>query len=177
MGKRVNKANVQVKYDMYIALLRLLEKQNISTIGVSDLAEEAGVSRMAFYRNYNTIEDILKENLEILFTEYAKEDAKTEEREIYCAYHYMIHCLNFFLKHHKLMDALINCGMGDMILARITEYLLQKWAPDHEKKADQMKMCIFAGAIYNIYREWAKREFKESPEELAEILSSIQMMI
>lgn len=174
MGKHINKANMQVKYDMYTALLGLLKKHNISTIGVSELTEEAGVSRMAFYRNYNTIEDILKEHLEIMFMDYAAEDAKTEESEIYCAYHYMIHCLKFFLKHHELMDALISCGMGDMVLARITEYLIQKWTPDPEKKADQMKMCVFAGAIYNIYREWAKREFRESPEELAEILSTIQ---
>ena len=74
--KRTSQANLQVKREMYDALSRLLKEKPLSTITVSDITTEAGVSRMAFYRNYHAIEDILMEHLDEVV-----EDYKIEERE------------------------------------------------------------------------------------------------
>ena len=64
MNKRISQANVYVKNEMYEALLKLLEEKSFSAISVSDITTEANVSRMSFYRNYNSIEDILIEHLD-----------------------------------------------------------------------------------------------------------------
>ena len=58
MKKRISQTNIQVKQDMYKALLRLIGDKTFSSISVSDVTSEANVSRMSFYRNYNAIEDI-----------------------------------------------------------------------------------------------------------------------
>ena len=63
MKKRISQTNIQVKQNMYKALLRLMKNKPFSSIAVSDITSEAGVSRMSFYRNYNAIEDILTEHL------------------------------------------------------------------------------------------------------------------
>ena len=41
------------------ALLQLLEKNTYSTITVSQVVRRAGVSRMAFYRNFDKLDDVL----------------------------------------------------------------------------------------------------------------------
>lgn len=123
--KRVSQTNLevntQVKYSMYEALLNLLERKNFSAITVSDITSEAGVSRMSFYRNYESIEDILVEHLNEVVGEYWKEDMEyliPECENVYYGKAYMIHCFQFFYRHHEFIDTLISCGMGDLFLAK-----------------------------------------------------------
>lgn len=40
---------------------------------------------------------------------------------------YVLHCFQFFYSHREFIDALITAGMGDLFLAKITEYLILKW--------------------------------------------------
>lgn len=174
--KRVSQTNVQVKHDMYEALLRLLQIKSLSTISVSDLTSEAHVSRMSFYRNYQSMEDILKEHLEEAVCEYMREDANIAGADIYFDYSYMTHCFSFLQKKHELIDALISCGMGDLFLAGITDYLVDKWNIAEREDRDLYVMSAFAGSIYNMYREWSKRGLSDTPEELAEILSKFPQL-
>ena len=41
------------------ALLQLLRTHDLDTITVTQVVKRAGVSRMAFYRNFTTLEDLL----------------------------------------------------------------------------------------------------------------------
>lgn len=171
MKKRTSQTNIQVKQDMYKALLRLMGNKPFSSIAVSDITSEAGVSRMSFYRNYNAIEDILTEHLEEVVEEYrAKEleEPDTGSERVFYERKYMLRCFRFFYLHREFIDALITAGMGDLFLAKITEYLIQKWI-DAEKgtREENLMISAFAGAIYNMYREWSKGDFLELPEDVA----------
>ena len=81
MNKRISQANVYVKNEMYEALLKLLEEKSFSAISVSDITTEANVSRMSFYRNYNSIEDILIEHLDAVVEQYKIEDIDERIKE------------------------------------------------------------------------------------------------
>lgn len=178
MKKRINQTNIQVKQYMYKALLRLMGNKPFSSIAVSDITSEAGVSRMSFYRNYNAIEDILTEHLEEVVEEYrAKEleEPDTGSEKVFYERKYMLRCFRFFYLHREFIDALITAGMGDLFLAKITEYLIQKWI-DAEKgtREENLRISAFAGAIYNMYREWSKGDFLELPEDVAAILYDLR---
>ena len=178
MKKRISQTNIQVKQDMYKALLRLMGNKPFSSIAVSDITSEAGVSRMSFYRNYNAIEDILTEHLEEVVEEYrAKEleEPDTGSEKVFYERKYMLRCFRFFYLHREFIDALITAGMGDLFLAKITEYLIQKWI-DAEKRTreENLRISAFAGAIYNMYREWSKGDFLELPEDVAAILYDLR---
>ena len=174
MKKRISQTNIQVKQDMYKALLRLIENKPFSAIAVSDITSEAGVSRMSFYRNYNAIEDILTEHLEEVVEEYrAKEleEPDTGSEKVFYEKKYMLRCFRFFYLHREFIDALITAGMGDLFLAKITEYLIRKWIePGKETREAILRVSAYAGSIYNMYREWSRDGFQEEPEEVAEIL-------
>ena len=178
MNKRVSQANVYVKNEMYEALLKLLEEKSFSAISVSDITTGANVSRMSFYRNYDTIEDILIEHLDSVVEQYKKEDTDEEINEVEKVYYgkkYMLHTFQFFYRNHEFIDTLIACGMGDLFLARITEYLIQKWVDkESNTRKDTLKISAYAGSIYNMYREWKKGGFQEKPEEIADILYELR---
>ena len=65
--------------------------------------------------------------------------------------------------------------MGDLFLAKITEYLILKWI-DVEKgtREEILRISALAGSIYNMYREWSKGGFLELPEDVAEILYDLR---
>ena len=178
MKKRISQTNIQVKQDMYKALLRLMGNKLFSSIAVSDITSEAGVSRMSFYRNYNAIEDILTEHLEEVVEEYrAKEleEPDTGSEKVFYEKKYMLRCFRFFYLHREFIDALITAGMGDLFLAKITEHLIRKWVDkEKETREETLRISSFAGAIYNMYREWSKGDFLELPEDVAAILYDLR---
>jgi AcrR family transcriptional regulator len=54
-------AKMVTKSCLQTALVQLLDKKELSDISVSELARRAGVSRTAFYSNYQTVDDVLTE--------------------------------------------------------------------------------------------------------------------
>ena len=56
--KRSNQeSNAITRESLEISLLQLLDKKDLKKITISELVERAGVSRAAFYRNYESKED------------------------------------------------------------------------------------------------------------------------
>ena len=56
--KRISYTNFLSKECIVSAILQLINDKPLSSISVSELCSKAGVSRMTFYRNYDSIEDI-----------------------------------------------------------------------------------------------------------------------
>jgi len=54
-----NESNRLAKECIVTALIELMKTQDYNTITITDLTKKAGVSRMAYYRNYSSKEDII----------------------------------------------------------------------------------------------------------------------
>lgn len=62
--KRKNSANVFAKECIVTALIELMKIKPYNSISITDIANRAGVSRMAYYRNYVSKDDILNKYME-----------------------------------------------------------------------------------------------------------------
>lgn len=62
--------NSYVRRQITDALLRLLQKQKLDEINVSQLTKEAGVGRVSFYRNYKDLPDILYQRDKLLLKQW-----------------------------------------------------------------------------------------------------------
>ncbi len=51
-----------------------MNKKNYENITITDIAERAGVTRINFYRNFNTKDDIVKQYVQNIFNEYKWND-------------------------------------------------------------------------------------------------------
>ena len=61
MNMNNEQKNTYVKRQITNALLFLLKEKPLSDISVSELTDKAGIGRVSFYRNYQSKEDILRE--------------------------------------------------------------------------------------------------------------------
>ena len=58
---------------------------------------------------------------------------------------------------------------------KITEHLIKKWIDTESgTREETLRISAFAGAIYNMYREWSKGDFLELPEDVAAILYDLR---
>lgn len=70
MKKKVQSTNVFIKKCIAQALMKLLQKKELSAISITELTKVAGVSRMAYYRNFNSKEEIISSYCEIILQQY-----------------------------------------------------------------------------------------------------------
>ena len=63
MTERRNEAHDMVIESLTQALLQLMEKKPLNRINVSELCSRAGVGRVSFYRNFDSLDDILVQHL------------------------------------------------------------------------------------------------------------------
>lgn len=59
--KRKHPANLLVRDCITTALFNLMKKKDYREITISEIVKTAGVSRNSFYRNYQSIEDIIRQ--------------------------------------------------------------------------------------------------------------------
>lgn len=172
-NSKKNQANIIAKECMTGALIKLLEEKPLSAISISELTERAGVSRMTYYRNYHTKEDIfavyLKDSME-----YYHEDVKTLMLQgNYCDVDNLIHCFRYMKKHRVFLDALFKSGFGYLLLQTICDYVIKTWYQEGDSSRHYYTVQAFSGALYNLYIAWSENDMKESPEYMAQVLHDI----
>lgn len=90
-----NTPNQQTREKIVNALLTLIKEKPLSTITITELTQLAGVSRMAFYRNFSTKEEVFSSHLKDILQKYQEEDRKQNLQGIYYDRAHMIHSGNF----------------------------------------------------------------------------------
>ena len=175
VNKNNDLQNKITKESIFTSLMILMEKKNFNDISVTEIAKKAGVSRMAFYRNYNLKEDIIINNLDEFFQEYSNQILSSEKIN-----NYEIVCLYFahFRKHERLMKNLNNSNLTYIILERCTGFLhllFQDIMFMRSCSEEEDRYCIefLAGGFYKVLIEWAKSGMKESDEDMAKIVCNL----
>jgi len=171
--KKGNASNNFVKECMVSALMQLLETKPMSEITVTDITDKAGVSRMSYYRNYASKDEILADHLDDIFNTYIELLKKWNYTGSCFEYDYLLQCFQYFTKHQKFLSCLLKSGMGDLMLNHLTKFIVETFCPDQNDIVDYYKMRAFAGSIYSAYVTWAERKNKESPCEMARIVCAI----
>ena len=170
MKAKRNQANVLAKECMVSALMQLLETKPLSAVSVTELTEKAGVSRMTYYRNYQSKEEIFQDYLDDIVDSYRSDVASWPSRGNYNDYRNLLHCFRYFKKYKEFIRGLIDSGMGDMVLKALTNYIDETYYQEELGQKFYYSLQSFSGALYNIYRAWIERNTMEEPEEMALVL-------
>ena len=92
---RVSQANIIAKECIVSALLKLIYEKPLTTITISELTKKAGVSRMTFYRNYDSKEAVFTGHLDEIFEHYWNNDNADKENGIYYDVEHMKSCFEY----------------------------------------------------------------------------------
>jgi len=177
-SKDGNSQNRIAKESIFSALMILMEKEKFKDITVTELTKKAGVSRMAFYRNYKTLEDIIADYLDENFVGYAgrllPDKAENCQPSVKLFF-------TFFKGQAALTRNLINAGLTHLLLESCSNFLHslsrnivcdRQLDPDVER----YKIEFVAGGVYKVLIEWVKNDMKESEESMAGIVQMLLAM-
>ena len=165
--KSRNESNKLAKECIVTALIELMKQHDFHSITITDLTKKAGVSRMAYYRNYTSKEDILNKFVdEVGAGIHEKLFSINTEADLYNYYYALLDQLS---SYNDLAITTYNAGLGEVILSQITKQMALTFPPQNASPAEQYRYLYLAGAFYNIFIEWLKNGQQESCAEMAKI--------
>ena len=163
--KQANKTAIQSQHMIVGALFSLMKRKTFQQITVTEICEEANLGRKTFYRNFELREDVIDFWLDLRCEECRDMLLPVPTEEQLC--HYCI-----FLKTY--MDELIvlyENGLHTMVEKKFSvfmPYTMPLWSEDPVEQ-EYRSRYIIAG-IDAIIRVWVTRGFRESVEEIVEIV-------
>lgn len=164
-----SKDNLTRSY-IFEAYYELLKKQQCSEISVSDICEKAGVSRMSFYRNFKSKEDLISKSVEKIMQEL-----KSNLLESKCINQYIV-TREIFSTAKKYRDAFIsfrNSNYAEQFVDTISEKLFSFAPQDIINPSRKYTPIFFFSALAGVLNIWIKNGTKESPEEMAKLICEV----
>jgi len=180
LGKRQKTSAQLIK----IALEQLINRMDYELITVARICQKATVSRNTFYRLFDSkadvMEAILKEKIELCISKSQvnliwKEEEKRYEgdREAYLTY------FEYWKKEEKLLNVLHKQHMFDRFYYIQNKYftndVMERISLSHDfgeiLKRYYYKLLSFSTS--SVIDEWAVSGFKETPQELADMIMVI----
>lgn len=155
------------------ALVYLLGKKDLANISVTEIVSKAGVSRSAYYRNYKSKEDILKDfsiSVFYLLFDELNTDEKISQPEKW--YQFLFQTI----KDNERITRLIFKAKVTSIL----EYLPDINMIQYDKK-EEYQLNALLSALISVTEMWVNHDFDLTVDEIAalcfEIFPNIRYLI
>ena len=136
---------------IYEALIELMKQKPYGEITITDITKKAGVSRMAYYRNYQDKDDILISHYKKELSTAAVKIAQGAEKEYWIGY----------IQRHgqsSIVDHLIQAGLYgrvfDITLKAVQDFYRINYGLDMADEETVFMTCQKLGVLlgYQIYR-------------------------
>ncbi len=155
---------------IYKAFAKLLETNHYDKISVCDITEKAGVSRMSFYRNFKSKEDLTLKGIEHIVKKVVANIKKHEKISIY------VITKEFFevAKDYKnIVDSFENSPISKELISTTIARLRDNMPTDYMNNTSKYIPIFYFGAISSTMFDWLRKGAKETPEEMAKMIASL----
>ena len=169
-------ANTVVRRSLAIALLKFMESTPFADISVTELTQKAGVSRMGYYRNYDSKLALLKDYLAQIEDDFPFIDlTAASESEFYA---FLRQVFDYLSKFELSTKILLNQGFEGLILETLlnskifVEYrkkqsLTCQATTALQDKSGEYNLVFASGMLYHTYIHWVRQGQAETPQQLA----------
>lgn len=159
--------NTYVKEQITRALIDLLEERELRDISVRDITERAQVSRVSFYRNFDSKEDILQAQIARLIHAWGIEVDSREHTEAEMLGSLFAH----FKTYGEFYQLLYKRGLDALLLTTILSICGPK---AEQNNRDAYGAAFVAYGTYGWIREWFARGMTESAETMVALLKQAE---
>ena len=163
--RRKNITNEIIRESITEALLLLMNSKPFGQITITEIVKKAGVSRVSFYRNYESKEDVLVSYLDDAAMRWWKNFPKSGGDY---ALGFFEHCQSL----KEIIALLYKQGLATLSWQNLRN-LLGPNEGDNEVMAYR-KSCL-VGCIFGVMSEWVHRGMTETPENMDQILRASQI--
>ena len=161
--KKVNdESHKLVIQSLQTALYKLLKKNSLNNITVTQLVKEAGVSRGVFYKYFYNITDVLLDDIKEISLKVSKRNESSSN-----LYDNWINILSVAFENKDKIMIMIKAGIEGELLKKLNEISY------NDNKMINYKYIIWNGIIFNAIINWAKSDFTESIESYAKDFTEI----
>lgn len=157
------------------ALIELMTKKQFKDITISEVIIQSGISRSAFYRNYSSKEDIVKEICGEIFgfikeyvsTEYVKDNS----------YNFFFGIFSAVKENEDRIRLLFKANIHQILpsIAFADNIREELWSSN--QMGDCYRNLAIEGAFNMILIDWFKKGMKESVEYMAQFCADLTQRI
>ena len=150
------------------ALTELMSEQEYADITITQITQKANVSRMTYYRNYSSKEDILRKFMSDVGDRI---HARIVEQDLYHdPYQYYYNLFETLMPYEALVNAALNAGLGSLILDCVAHNMDQTFIRGvSQSPTDRYLLRFHAGAFFHVFIEWTRSGRQESCESMARL--------
>lgn len=165
MGNRKESANL-TRECITTALFMLSDEKSYDEITITDIAERAGVSRMAYYRNYKSKDDIVLSFLKERGGEIADliKNSGKDLRGI------LMYVGEFFVENAALIKAIRYANLGNKAIGYMYDTIRELFPSSAENKVSEYSTTFHIGGVVWVFTQWLASGMKEDVNEIVDII-------
>ncbi len=165
---------------LYDGLVRLMGEMPFNTIKVKDLVEASHVGRTTFYRNFDSIEDVLRLWSDQVF------DEMLQQLIAFVQTHGNTPCvmlltpvLHYFYSNSEIIELLIQADRLDIAMASFRRVVvpfksrIETYYGEIDDVYVEFGITIRIGIVMNILVRWIETGKQQPPDELADIINKM----
>ncbi len=152
------------------ALLQLMHSKDYNDISITDITSRAGVSRMAYYRNYRSKDHILMDYMCQIIKEYAAELDGSKFFSDFQTYDHILWGLKYLQKYKDYVLCLKKANRAEIVLYGLDLYMLHVTKSLEKSSLEKYELYYYSGALYNIFMHWIEDNMQEDITVIASII-------
>ena len=164
---RVSPARIRIQN----AMLSLTKQMKYEDISITDIAREANVSRMTYYRLYDSKEAIM---LEISSKVNEELFAIIRNHPDLSDYNLCYNFFQHFLEKRELVTCLYRANLFPVVIehfSKLVDYLYEEiYHIDTSTPEDKYRMQFYSGGLFLTVLRWMENGMEETPDEMAHII-------
>jgi len=160
---RAQEVKNDTKLFITTALIQLLQKESLNNLSISKVATRAGVSRMAFYRNFDSLEQVLYEHyqphLADVFQLVKEKSARRFDKQLEL---FDTFSQEFLLSYERGFEPIIQ----QIFIEEMNKFYTE---------LDPYRQAFLSAGVYAIWRKWLLDGKVEPLSSIHELLSGIKI--
>ena len=162
--KKTRKSNSAVRKSITEALLELMAEKHIDNITVTELVGRAQVARVSFYRNYSSMDDVLRQDAQRVTEEWLEfVRSRVDENDTRA-------CLKALLQHvldeREITDLLLKSDRIDILRAEFD----RAFGVGCEDRRESARRAFISGGLYNLCYRWMLSNYDSDPDTMADFV-------
>lgn len=147
--------------DFELALLHLMEHKNYFKITITDLCKEMNAPRKAFYRYFDSVDDVLDALLDYEYLESMKGISDQNYESFFL----------YWSQNRLLLDILEKYSLSPRLISRAGQMILLKYLDSAKNLSlNEMQKISFSSSEITLMILWHHNGMKQSPKEMSRVL-------
>lgn len=167
--KHSNPAAIETQERLRLSLLKELKSKPLAQVKISELCKESGVSRNAFYRNFDLLEDVLLYHLDTLCIGMVDALSGIPRTSGYLEA-YMTAFFRYWYGQRDTLDLFFRNNISNLLVLRLSEMVefTMEDAPRTPASSNPIKGYVFfSGGMVSVLYTWIRNGYRIAPEDLA----------